>query len=244
MTGSEVSAASGRIRGVLFDKDGVLIDFEATWDPANRRLAEEIGGGDAALAARLLSAGGYDPETGRMRPGTVLAAGTPPEVAAAWIEHLPEWEEAALAAEVDRFFDAVSPELAVSLLDLAALFARLKGRGLALGVATNDSEVGARRGLARLGGLEQLDFLAGYDSGHGAKPAPGMALAFCRAAGLAAAEIAVVGDNLHDLEMGRAAGAGLLIGVRSGTGDPAVLAAAADHLLDGVADLEALLNRL
>ncbi|MDJ0971574.1 MAG: HAD family hydrolase [Kiloniellales bacterium] len=234
----------GSIRGVLFDKDGVLIDFEATWDPVNRRLAEKIACGDAALAARLLIAGGYDEDGGGMRAGTVLAAGTPPEVAAAWINLLPAWDVRALAEEVDRFFDATSPELAVSLLDLAGLFERLKGRGLALGVATNDSELGARRGLERLGGLDRLDFLAGYDSGHGAKPAPGMAEAFCRATGLAAAEIAVVGDNLHDLEMGRAAGAGLLIGVRSGTGDPTALAAAAHHVLDSVAELENLLDQV
>ena len=239
-----MTETAGRIRGVLFDKDGVLIDFAATWDPVNRLLAEEIAGGDPVLATRLLVAGGYDGGTGRLRPGTVLAAGTPPEVAAAWIEHLPARDEAALAAEVDRFFDATSPELVVPLLDVAALFARLKGRGLALGVATNDSELGARRGLARLGGLERLDFLAGYDSGHGAKPAPGMAEAFCRATGLAAGEIAVVGDNLHDLEMGRAAGAGLRIGVRSGTGDPAALAGAAHHLIDSVAELEELLKGL
>lgn len=219
-----MTGMTGPIRGVLFDKDGVLIDFEATWDPVNRRLAEAIAGGDAALAARLLTAGGYDGDSVRMRPGTVLAAGTPPEVAAAWIDHLPAWEEAALTEEVDRFFDAISPELAVPLIDLGGLFDRLKGRGLALGVATNDSEDGARRSLTRLGGFDRLDFLAGYDSGHGAKPAPGMAEAFCRRTGLAAEVIAVVGDNLHDLEMGRVAGAGLLIGVRSGTGDPAALA--------------------
>ena len=239
-----MTEAAGEIRGVLFDKDGVLIDFAATWDPVNRRLAERMAGGDAALAARLLSAGGYDGEGASLRPGTLLAAGTPPEVAAAWIGHLPAWTEAALAEEIDRFFDSASPELAVPLLDVAALFARLKGRGLALGVATNDSELGARRGLERLGGLERLDFLAGYDSGHGAKPAPGMAEAFCRATGLAASEIAVVGDNLHDLDMGRAAGAGVLIGVRSGTGDPAALAAAAHHLIDSVAELEGLLDGL
>ena len=239
-----MTQGAARIRGVLFDKDGVLIDFAATWDPVNRRLAAEIAEGDPALAARLLGAGGYDGATGSPRPGSVLAAGTSPDIAAAWIDHLPAWQEAALAREIDRFFDATGPELLVPLVDVATLFARLKGRGLALGVATNDSEFGARRGLARLGGLAQLDFLAGYDSGHGAKPGPGMAEAFCREAGLAAAEVAVVGDNLHDLEMGRDAGAGLLIGVRSGTGDPAALAAAAHHLIDSVAELEALLDAL
>lgn len=233
---------SDSIRGILFDKDGVLIDFEATWDPVNRLLAQEIAAGDAGLAERLLIAGGYDAELCRAQPGTVLAAGTPSEVAAAWIGHLPSWEEAALAAEVDRIFDATSPELMVPLVDVAALFGRLKDRGLSLGVATNDSEFGARQGLQRLGALDRLDFLAGYDSGHGAKPAPGMAEAFCRSTALTAAEIAVVGDNLHDLEMGRGAGAGLLVGVRSGTGDPAALDEMAHHLIDSVAELEALLD--
>ena len=239
-----MTGRAGPIRGILFDKDGVLIDFAATWDPVNRRLADKMAEGDAALAARLLAAGGYDGERGSLRPGTVLAAGASPEIATAWIGHLPAWEEAALVEEIDRFFDSTSPGLVVPLLDVAALFARLKGRGLALGVATNDSEFGARRGLERLGGLERLDFLAGYDSGHGAKPAPGMAEAFCHATGLAAAEIAVVGDNLHDLDMGRAAGAGLLIGVRSGTGDPAALAAAAHHLIEDAMELEGLLDGL
>ncbi len=44
--------------------------------------------------------------------------------------------------------------------------------------------------------------------------------------------------------MGRAAGAGLLIGVRSGTGDPADLATAAHHVLDSVAELENLLDQI
>ena len=233
---------SGGIRGILFDKDGVLIDFEATWDPVNRHLAREIAAGDARMAARLLIAGGFDAELRRAQPGTALAAGTSNDVAAAWIGQLPAWEEAALAAEVDRIFNATSPEHMVPLVDIAALFGRLRGRGLTLGIATNDSEFGARSQLDSLGVLDQLTFLAGYDSGHGAKPAPGMAEAFCRSTGLAAAEVAVVGDNLHDLEMGRCAGAGLLVGVRSGTGDPAALDEMAHHLIDSVAELEALLD--
>ena len=64
---------------------------------------------------------------------------------------------------------------------------------------------------------------------------------FAAATGLAAAEIAVIGDNLHDLDMGRSAGAGLVIGVLSGTGSRRELAPSADHLLDDVAGLEAFL---
>jgi phosphoglycolate phosphatase len=46
----------------------------------------------------------------------------------------------------------------------------------------------------------------------------------------------VIGDSPADLAMGRAAGAGLVLGVRTGVGSDADLAAA-DRTLDSVADL-------
>ena len=48
------------IRGVLFDKDCTLLDFDATWPPAYRAVAEELASlaGDPGLAARILRLGG------------------------------------------------------------------------------------------------------------------------------------------------------------------------------------------
>jgi phosphoglycolate phosphatase len=46
-----------------------------------------------------------------------------------------------------------------------------------------------------------------------------------------------VGDTSADLQMGRAAGAGMVIGVLSGAGPAEVLAPYADHLLASIADL-------
>jgi phosphoglycolate phosphatase len=54
----------------------------------------------------------------------------------------------------------------------------------------------------------------------------------------------VIGDNPHDLEMARSAGAGVAIGVLSGTGTPEALAPLADHVLDSVCDLPAWLDAL
>ncbi|MCH7793725.1 MAG: hypothetical protein IH900_01095, partial [Proteobacteria bacterium] len=50
------------IRGILFDKDGTLLDYAATWMTANRVAALAAAGGDRALSERLLIAGGYDPK--------------------------------------------------------------------------------------------------------------------------------------------------------------------------------------
>jgi phosphoglycolate phosphatase len=67
---------------------------------------------------------------------------------------------------------------------------------------------------------------------------------FCAAAGLVAAEVAVIGDNLHDLEMGRRAGAGLVVGVLTGNSGVGELGPAADHILPSIEALEDLLDAL
>ncbi len=232
------------IEGVLFDKDGTLLDFQATWLPVLREAAVAAAGGEGESALHLLAIGGYDASLEQVRAGSLLAAGNTAEIAAAWAAHLPGRDTYELVALLDRIFVEGGARHATPVTDLGPLFARLKGRGLALGVATSDSLQGARASLAGFGVLDRLDFLAGYDSGHGVKPNPGMVEGFCAATGLAAAQVAVVGDNLHDLEMGRAAEAGLVVGVLSGNAARGELEVLADYVLDGIAEIEALLDGL
>jgi phosphoglycolate phosphatase len=142
---------------------------------------------------------------------------------------------------VNRVFESGGGATATPVGDLAPLLARLKDRGLKLGVATSDSERSAHHTLAPFGVIEHLDFIAGYDSGHGTKPSAGMVTGFLTATGLAAADVMVVGDNLHDLEMGRAARAGMVVGVLTGTSAREDLAAHADHVLDSILEIESLL---
>src|SRR5690606_36764625 len=52
------------IKGLLFDKDGTLLDYEASCPPINLEAAHLAARGDDALPARLLRAGGAEPETG------------------------------------------------------------------------------------------------------------------------------------------------------------------------------------
>jgi phosphoglycolate phosphatase len=85
--------------------------------------------------------------------------------------------------------------------------------------------------LARLAARELIDFLTGCDGGHGIKPDAGMVLGFCAAVGVRPPEVAVVGDNLADLAMARAAGDGLAIAVLTGGCPAAALEAEADLVL-------------
>ncbi|GAB4232163.1 MAG: HAD family hydrolase [Kiloniellaceae bacterium] len=232
-----------RIEGILFDKDGTLLDYDATWAPLNRQAALEAAGGDAAVAERLLVAGGYDPARDSHQPNSLLVSASNDVIAGSWAAMLGA-DPAELTARITRIFEASSAETAVAVPGMAAVLAALKGRGLTLGVATNDSEDSAHASLEPFGVLEHFSYVAGFDSGHGAKPGPGMVEAFCRSSGLAPAAVAVVGDSHHDMEMGRAAGAGLLVGVLTGTGGRDDLAPFAHHVLDSVLELEALLDQV
>ncbi len=225
------------IRGILFDKDGTLIDYQRTWIPINRAAAAYAAGGDATLAAELLQLNGHDPATDRVVPGSVLAAGSIDDIAAAFAERLGARTPPGLAAGLDRVYSEGGARHAVLIEGTLETLAELNGRGFRLGVATNDSMGGLHASLGRCGILELFDFTAGCDSGFGGKPDPRMALGFCAAMGLPPHEIAMVGDAVHDLAMGRAAGAGLNIGVLSGTSAREDLQDFADLILNSVNDL-------
>jgi len=231
------------IEGIVFDKDGTLTDYHATWSPVNERAARRAASGDAALAAHLLEIGGRDADTGRVRGGSLLAAADTREIAEAWVAAGAVHEVTALEHALDEIFQE-GAECAVPVTDIDALFQRLQLRGMALGVATSDSESGARATLRRLGVNAERFFVAGYDSGHGRKPSGGMVEAFCANNGLSPSKVVVVGDNLHDIRMGRSAGCVLCIGVLTGAADAEELGAEADYVIDSVARLESLLDGL
>jgi phosphoglycolate phosphatase len=232
----------GPIRAVLFDKDGTLLDFHATWVPVYEALARQVAGGAGEAADRLLDLAGRDPRTGRIHPESILGAGTLAQLAALWAGALGAADGEALRRSIEDYARTASTAHARPVGDLPALFARLRGRGLALGVATMDSEQAARLHLAAFGIEALVDFVCGYDSGHGVKPEAGMVQAFCRAVGRRPDEVAVVGDTLHDLAMGRAGAAGLVVGVLTGASAREALQPHADHVLASIAELESVLG--
>ncbi|MBO9193214.1 HAD family hydrolase [Rhizobium sp. 16-449-1b] len=231
------------IKGILFDKDGTLLDYDESWLPVNRELARIAAQGDAALADRLLLACGMDPVTGHIVPDSLLAAGNTRQISEGLVAAGSTVPVDELTVRLDELFSHAA-DFSVPVTDLAAFFARLHARGFKLGVASSDNERSIRQTAKRFGFADYIDYVAGYDSGHGTKPEPGMVLGFCAATGLDPSEVAVVGDNNHDLHMGRNAKVGLTVAVLTGTGSRESLAAASDHCLNDITELEGLLPDL
>ena len=222
-----------RIKGLIFDKDGTLFDFAATWESWAKAFLIRLCDGDRGRAARMGAVIGFDFDAGRFARDSLVVAGTPLEIGAALQPYFPDLSPEKLVALINEEA-AQAPQVAA--VPLRPLLTDLVNKGLRLGVATNDAEAPARAHLEQAGVTGFFDFIAGCDSGHGGKPAPGQLLAFAAATGLAPAEIAMIGDSTHDLHAARAAGT-VAIGVLTGPAEAATLRPLADVVL---ADIGAL----
>ncbi|KUF12168.1 HAD family hydrolase [Pseudoponticoccus marisrubri] len=227
-----------RVDAVLFDKDGTLFDFEATWNVWAGQVVAALSGGDHGLAARLAAAARYDLAAGRYFPDSPVIAGTNAEAAACLATELPGWR----VEEIEQFLvEAAADAPLAEPVPLVPLLAELAAMDLSLGVVTNDSESVARAHLTTAGILRVFDFIAGADSGYGAKPAPEPLWAFARATGHAPDRVVMVGDSTHDLRAGRAAGM-WCVGVLTGLATAEALSPFADVVLPHIGHLPAWLQ--
>lgn len=233
-----VKTPRAAIHGIVFDKDGTLFDFHTTWADWTRDLLDVLAAEHSVAIERLARAVDFDATTGRFLPASPLIGATNREGAELLAAAIPGGDADRIETRI-RLTSATAP--LAPAVSLAPFLGDLAARGLKIGLVTNDTEEGARAHLGSAGVLEHFDFIAGYDSGHGAKPEAGALLAFARAMDLAPGAVVMVGDSPHDLLAGRAAGMRTL-GVLTGIAETAELAPLADAVLPDIGHVPAWLD--
>ena len=233
---------------IVFDKDGTLFDFNASWRPiflkAVDRLLSQMPH-QAGLHTALCSTLGYDTAAGAFNEDgpfatatsevTVHAASTvlfqyaDPQIPWSACEQLVRQEFAPLLAN--------SVDL-TPVTDLETFLALLHEGGVRIALITSDDSGPTKAVLEHFHLTRFFDFIACGDSSYRAKPAPDALQAASAQLGVPLSHTAVVGDSVTDLHMAHAAGAALAVGVLTGVGNHDSLSAAADLILESIAQIQ------
>lgn len=223
-----------QIKAIVFDKDGTLIDFEASWSAGMLAMLQAVAPNDAVAQGLLAKAAGFDMHARKFAGGSVFVNGTTEDMVAVWQEVDPRLDGDDLLAKGEIAFSGLAPE---PICDLPAMLQTLKDMGFALGVVTNAAEAPTLVQLEKLKCLELFDMVIGCDSGFTPKPAGDTILGFCAKMNLDVSQVAMVGDSTHDLNAGRAAGVGLNVGVLSGPAARSQIEDLCDVILNDVTEL-------
>ncbi len=225
---------------VIFDKDGTLIDFHAMWGgwiaEVGRQLEAATG---LSVRSHLFEIMKFDPVSGKVSDGP-LAGTTTENIRRLTAKTL---HDSGLTADsVEGAMRAAwhlphPVALARPLADLPVLFGNLRRSGAKIAVATIDDREPTQATFDGLGVASLIDAMVCADDGLPIKPAPDMILTLCKRLGVTPVQAAMVGDSAQDLQMARAAGVGLAVGVSSGVTPAETLKPLADIVLPSIANL-------
>lgn len=239
------------IKGILFDKDGTLIDFQSLW----LRAAEEV-------VPLLLRVNAWDTSPGmcdiilhamgiqgkEVLPDGPLAWMTYPEIGREICIAVRKMgyqaEEELVGRQLSVLFESVTTWDSFTyqqIVPLKPLFGRLHAQGFKIGLATADTDTAVKRCFRKLDLLDAFDFLGWDDGVMKPKPSGDMLERFCVKFHFAPEEVAVVGDTWNDMLFAKRYGA-KSIGVLSGLASREVLAPDADAIINTIKELPALLE--
>jgi len=228
---------------VIFDKDGTLLDFKATWLGIINELIAAVmrrTNPSETLAHGLQKALGVYIAERTIDGGGPFAMGTADEVntvlAACLYHEGLRWDKAQAVIKAAEQEVLKGPIRARNLCPAQGgieLLERLKARGIRTALATNDNQADAQGDMQAIGALPLLDLVVGADSVSKTKPAPDMILLICERFGLSPRQAVMVGDTLMDAQMGRNARVMVNVGL-SGTLDSSELAAHTDVVIESL----------
>ncbi len=227
------SRKDSRVSGILFDKDGTLLDFNGTWLKPYLEASDYLANlaDKPELADHLMRSGGYHAETESWQSDSLLASASNGQIFEYWQSQLGFKLSDTQIHHIQSIFSHAANEYVPAIDNLSEFLQTLRSRGLRLGLATMDDASNAESMLGQLGLRQYFDFVCGADSGFGVKPDPGMVDAFCQKCALVNSDIYMVGDSPKDLNMGKNAGVYKSIGVLTGAYNNAELVKFADIVL-------------
>lgn len=200
-------------KGIIFDKDGTLLDFDAFWVKvsvvAMREFLNEMGAAPVDVSEILTAFGVRD---GRTDTNGVLCKGTYEQMGQIvydiLMKHGISVSQDVVTCRVEAAYqqNAEAGEVRPTCPDLVEVLTGLKSKGLKLAIVTTDQPHITNQCLEKLGIGRLFDRIYTDDGQTPTKPHPHCAWDFCREFGLNREQVVMVGDTLTDMSFAKNAG--------------------------------------
>lgn len=232
-----------KIKGIIFDKDGTLIDFDSFWVSVSReavmRVLKRIGA-DESLAEEILE--NFGVKNGVTDVNGVLCCGTYQQMGDIVFQVLTSHGYAQGREEIVKLtvleYVACAPLGIVrpTCDKLSDTVKALKDMGLRLAVVTTDTREITELCLSSLGIKELFDDIFCDDGIHPNKPNPYYAIEFGKKYSIPTEYMAMVGDTLTDMRFAKNSGM-YAFGVGKSSEHRQKLSALADKTVSSVAEI-------
>lgn len=241
------------IKGILFDKDGTLVDFFSLWLQAAEAVVPAFLRKNQITASEemvQLLLGAMGVRQGEVDPKGALAYKSYGEIAEDICEALKEKQiilsGKKVRIQLEELFNQNVTQSGVSFrlfTDMSTFMENLKARNIVIGLATADTELSAENCLTSIGVKEYFDYIGADDGKRSPKPDKEMFLEFAERFSLKPEEIAVVGDTYNDMLFAKKNG-GIAIGVLSGVSEEKDFGGEADYIIASIHELPELLEHI
>ncbi len=227
-----------KAQAIIFDKDGTLIDFNAMWGGWALVLADQLQQASGInVRDALCNAFGYDQSAKKVLAHGMMAASPMGKLRQLTVEVMKAQGLSAEQAEriVEEGWCIPDPVIsAKQFTDTWTLFSNLHRQNIKIGIATSDDRAPTQAMIEAFDIEDFITTMVCADDGIPSKPAPDMVTTICQRLSIEPSKVMVIGDTTSDLKMGRAAGAGLVVGVLSGVSAAKDLIPLADVIIDSV----------
>ena len=201
------------IKGIIFDKDGTLFDFQSSWGASTFDFLSSLSDGNSTTLEDLGHALRFDLKQKVFFPDSIFIAGTARQTMDLLRPIIPNQTEGDILEKQQLSYSNLEQ---IPVKNLHGILKQLNDLGYLLNIATNDLKDSTLTQLKKFDIANFFIEVIGSDSGYGAKPEPSQLLEIARAVGLKASEAVMVGDSVHDMIAARKANfkaIGVLTGV-------------------------------
>lgn len=236
-----------KIRGILFDKDGTLIDFPLYWHPIARDIFFELQQ-VANLPIEHISS--LKMLTGFKDYGfeidSLFQKASRTQIVDIWGDYFKSVDIYVERDIIYSIFEKCSyrePEQSCLLTGVKELLGCAQNADIPMGIVTADTESSTKHSLENSGILSYFTFIACDNRDCPLKPNPQAAELFCKIYKISPAELLVVGDSKKDMEFAENAGA-KFIGVKGRHNNYKFFTSKGYSVVDNLCDITKLVELL